>query len=84
MMLQMLASKMIQDGVQKFTLQAVITKADTLNVDELRPALETIRKQIWQAAPLCLLPIITSATMSPPFGVDKLRQNVSEACAILP
>lgn len=80
----MLASKMMQDGVQKFTLQAVITKADTLDVDELRPALESIRKQIWQAAPLCLLPIITSAIMSPPFGIDKLRQNVIDACAILP
>ncbi|KAF8903464.1 hypothetical protein CPB84DRAFT_1677997 [Gymnopilus junonius] len=69
-------------GTQPFTLQAIITKVDTVPVDKLESALEQMRKGIWAAAPLCLPPIVTSAEMSPPFGLDAVRRNIAEACAL--
>ncbi|KAF9018277.1 P-loop containing nucleoside triphosphate hydrolase protein [Hymenopellis radicata] len=43
---------------------------------------ESLRKQIWEAAPLCLPPIVTSAKMVPPFGIEELRTNIVEACQV--
>ncbi|PPQ97547.1 hypothetical protein CVT26_002332 [Gymnopilus dilepis] len=57
-------------GTQPFTLQAVITKADTVPIAQLDTALTEMKKAIWDAAPLCLPPLVTSAEMSPPFGLD--------------
>ncbi|KAJ3501519.1 hypothetical protein NLJ89_g9302 [Agrocybe chaxingu] len=71
-----------EQGVQTFTLQSVITKADDVPVDSLQTNLLQIKKDIWQAAPLCLPPIITSAEMKPPFGIEELRKNIESACAL--
>lgn len=69
-------------GTQPFTLQAVITKADTVPIAQLDTALTEMKKAIWDAAPLCLPPLVTSAEMSPPFGLDSVRQNIAEACGL--
>jgi GTP-binding protein len=69
-------------GTQPFTLQSIITKADCIPIPQVSQVLEKMRKEIWEAAPLCLPPIITSAAMSPPFGVDEVRQNIVEACRL--
>lgn len=70
-------------GTQPFTLQAVITKIDTVPVGKVQGSLEKMRKDIFAFAPLCLPPIVTSSLMSPPFGIDLVRRNIAEACGLL-
>ncbi|KAF5385800.1 hypothetical protein D9615_002193 [Tricholomella constricta] len=83
-MLAHISSKLISDrGTQPFTLQAVITKADCIPSDKVSETITKLRKDIWEAAPLCLPPIITSATMNPPFGIEKVQANIAEACGLL-
>lgn len=82
-MLSMLSESLVTTrGVQPFTLQAIITKADTVPIDQLEPVIVKMRKDIWAAAPLCLPPIVTSAELSPPFGVDLVRHNITKACSL--
>ncbi|KAH7910288.1 P-loop containing nucleoside triphosphate hydrolase protein [Hygrophoropsis aurantiaca] len=69
----------------RFTLQAIVTKADTLRRDG-REQIERIHKDIFAAAPTCLPPII--AAIPPPgglrsFGVDEVRRSIVEACGII-
>ena len=80
-MLAHLARLLLNDrGEQRFTLQAVITKADSFPAVDLNATLAKIKSDIWDAAPLCLPPIVTSAHMNPPFGIDALRQNIASVC----
>lgn len=79
-MLAHLSTLLLDDkGRQRFTMQAVITKADTM---PSRVSLEKIRGNILDVAPLCLLPIVTSAQMKPPFGIETLRHNILSACTV--
>jgi GTP-binding protein len=66
----------------QFTLQAVITKADTIPPGQVATAIPKMRKKIFEIAPFCLPPIITSANMQPRFGVDEMRTSIIEACGI--
>ncbi|KAF8159879.1 P-loop containing nucleoside triphosphate hydrolase protein [Crassisporium funariophilum] len=80
-MLEHLSAKLLTArGTQPFTLQAVVTKVDLLPNGQIGSVLKTISKDIFKAAPLCLPPIITSSEMSPPFGIDALRESMAEAC----
>lgn len=82
-MLAHVSSKLVSArGAQPFTLQAVITKADCIPPDEVAATITRLRKDIWAAAPLCLPPIITSAAMSPPFGIEEMRENIADACGL--
>ncbi|KAJ6580837.1 P-loop containing nucleoside triphosphate hydrolase protein [Mycena capillaripes] len=72
-----------QEGTQTYTLQSIITKADCIPSQSLGEVIPKIRKQIWEAAPLCLSPIITSSMMRPAFGIDAVRANIAEACGLL-
>lgn len=79
-MLVHLSSLLLDDkGLQRFTIQAIITKADMIPHDG-QGLLERVRKNILDAAPLCLPPIVTSAQMKPPFGIDTLRHNILSVC----
>jgi GTP-binding protein len=69
-------------GTQPWTIQSVITKADTIPSSDMRTAIASIRKQIQEAAPMCLPPIITSIEMNPAFGIDQVRENIVDACGI--
>lgn len=69
-------------GTQPWTLQSIITKADTIPLNDTKTAIANIRKQIHEAAPLCLPPIVTSTEMKPSFGIDQVRQNIVEACGV--
>ncbi|KAJ7114083.1 P-loop containing nucleoside triphosphate hydrolase protein [Mycena epipterygia] len=71
-----------QEGSQPYTLQSIITKADCIPNQSLGQVIPKIQKQIWEAAPLCLPPIITSAVMNPMFGIDAVRANIAEACGL--
>ncbi|KAJ7663931.1 P-loop containing nucleoside triphosphate hydrolase protein [Mycena polygramma] len=71
-----------QDGTQSYTLQSIITKADCIPNKSVGEVIPKIQKQIWEAAPLCLPPIVTSAMMRPMFGIDEVRANIAEACGL--
>ncbi|KAG6820204.1 hypothetical protein H0H93_004054 [Arthromyces matolae] len=82
-MLEHLSTKLIDSrGKQPFTLQAVITKADCIPSDKVSQTISQLRKEIFSAAPLCLPPIVTSTTMSPPFGIEDIRKNIADACGL--
>jgi GTP-binding protein len=82
-MLAHLSSLLLDDkGLQRFTMQAVITKADMIPSLDGQVSLERVRKNILDVAPLCLPPIVTSAQMKPPFGIDTLRRNILSACGL--
>lgn len=69
-------------GTQPWTLQSVITKADTIPLDDIPTVINKLRKEIYDVAPLCLRPIVTSTEMKPPFGIDQLRENIIDACGL--
>ncbi|KAJ7780131.1 P-loop containing nucleoside triphosphate hydrolase protein [Mycena maculata] len=71
-----------EEGTQPYTLQSIITKADCIPDKSLGQVIPKIQKQIWEAAPLCLPPIITSAVMRPMLGIDAVRANIAEACGL--
>ncbi|KAJ6485536.1 P-loop containing nucleoside triphosphate hydrolase protein [Mycena sanguinolenta] len=83
-MLKYLSETLLQDGAQSYTLQAIITKVDCIPAQSLGEVIPKIQKQIWEAAPLCLPPIITSAMMHPPFGIDGVRRNIADVCGLGP
>lgn len=67
-------------GTQPFTLQSVITKLDLLPQGQLQSVIGKMKKEIFEAAPLCLPPILTSCEMNPAYGVEKVRKSIAEAC----
>ena len=69
----------------QWTLQAIITKADTLRPRDLAPALARIRADLFSAAPTCLPPIVTAAAAAHDqlrLGVDEVRASIAEACGL--
>ncbi len=69
-------------GLQPWTLQSVLTKADTIPSDDVSTVIKKLRKDIHDAAPLCLPPIVTSTQMKPVFGIDEVRKNIIDACGL--
>jgi len=84
-MLQTLDAQCQLSGGSKFTLQAVITKADVLvdNVKDGPGAIRAIQQDIFETAPTCLPAIITSALKHPFFGIEEVRTSIAEACGLV-
>ena len=82
MMLQSLDEQCQSSGGLRWTLQAIITKTDSLRPGELAKAVKGMQKDIFETAPTCLPPILTAAHVQPHFGVDSVRQSISEACGL--
>lgn len=80
-MLQHLDEK-CQGSESNLTLQAVITKADTVPSKDLSSRISKMRQQINEASMNCLPPIITSSNTSPPFGIEEVRKSIVEACGL--
>ncbi|KAJ8586421.1 P-loop containing nucleoside triphosphate hydrolase protein [Rhizopogon salebrosus TDB-379] len=71
------------DGI-RWTLQAIITKADTLRTNG-RAQINQIQQDIFRIAPTCLPPIITSCPSGGiAFGIDEVRKSINHACGIVP
>lgn len=68
-------------GDRPITMQAIITKTDNIKGDATSHV-QRIKQAIFEAAPLCLPPILTAATKSQFWGRDEVRRSVSEACAL--
>ncbi|KAI0630755.1 P-loop containing nucleoside triphosphate hydrolase protein [Trametes polyzona] len=82
MMLSSLDEQCQASAGLKFTVQGIITKVDSLRDNELAKAVKNIQKDIFETAPTCLPPIVTSALEHPHFGVDQVRQSILEACGL--
>jgi len=62
----------------KFALQAI--KADIILDRKLTSSITQMKKDIEQAAPTCLDPIITSTAEYPYVGIDAVRTAIMQAC----
>ncbi|KAI0675983.1 hypothetical protein C8Q78DRAFT_1007495 [Trametes maxima] len=82
MMLSSLDEQCQSSAGLKFTVQGIITKVDTLRDSEITKAIKSIQKDIFDSAPTCLPPIITSALEHPHYGVDQVRLSIQEACGL--
>ncbi|KAJ7230395.1 P-loop containing nucleoside triphosphate hydrolase protein [Mycena pura] len=82
--LEMIAylSKTLQERTQPCTLQPVITKVDTIPVQELAQNVSKMQEQIRSAAPSCPPPILTSSWVSLRYGIERVRENISEVCGV--
>lgn len=73
----------IQSG-SRWTLQAIITKADLVPLNRAT-TISRIKQAIFEQAPTCLPPIVTASpkkSKSAPPGVNDLRTSIVEACAL--
>lgn len=80
MMLQSLDERVQASAGLKFTLQAVITKVDTIPDWKLASSVAQMKKEIAEAAPTCLDPIITSTAKYPYVGINAVRNAIIQAC----
>ncbi|KAJ7803205.1 hypothetical protein B0H14DRAFT_2889605 [Mycena olivaceomarginata] len=83
-MLSYLSDTILKDGAQKYTIQSIITKVDCIPTESLGQVIPKMQKQIWEAAPLCLPPILTSAMMRPMHGIHAVRKNIADVCGLGP
>jgi GTP-binding protein len=81
LMLQHLDNK-VQSGGPRWTLQAIITKADLVSPHIQEAAIEGIKRAIFENAPTCLPPIVTSSLKSNGLGVNDVRRSMVEACDV--
>ncbi|KAL6306249.1 P-loop containing nucleoside triphosphate hydrolase protein, partial [Sparassis latifolia] len=81
-MLESLHSRCLASAGLNFTLQAIITKVDALSVAELASQIQKMQKEIFEAAPTCLPPIVTTAIKEPRIGIDEVRKSIIEACGL--
>ena len=79
LMLQQLDNK-VQSGHARWTLQAIITKADLVSHPNHEAAIEGINKAIFENAPTCLPAIVTASLKSNGLGVNDVRRSIVEAC----
>jgi GTP-binding protein len=72
----------IQSGQIRWSLQAIITKADLVSCHNLDSTINGITKTIFENAPTCLPPIVTSCLKSDGQGVNDVRCSIVEACGL--
>ncbi|KAI9573896.1 P-loop containing nucleoside triphosphate hydrolase protein [Boletus coccyginus] len=81
-MLAELDTQVQRFGGTRFTLQAIITKADQLG-DLGREHVDQMKNAIFQAAPTCLPPIITACPQKgSKFGIELVRKSISDCCGL--
>jgi GTP-binding protein len=81
-MLQNLDEQYRASAGLRFTLQAIITKVDTIPDNEISTHIPKMKQKIVEAAPTCLTTILTSARQRPFFGIDEVRTAIIRACLI--
>lgn len=74
----------VQSGRPRWTLQAIITKADLVSLHNREAAIEGIKRAIFENAPTCLPPIVTASLKSDGLGIDDVRRSIVEACDLAP
>lgn len=82
LMLSDLSERCMSSGGTRWTLQAVITKIDELPLSEVKSTLHDMQKDIFEAAPACLPPVVTAAAKHPRLGIDIMRASIVDACGI--
>ncbi|KDQ50139.1 hypothetical protein JAAARDRAFT_165071 [Jaapia argillacea MUCL 33604] len=79
-MLQYLDDRCQSSSGTRWTIQTVITKADTALDKQSAGLVSRLEKQIFDIAPVCLPPIVTSMLKHPYFGLDNVRNSIAQAC----
>ncbi|THH10560.1 hypothetical protein EW146_g8329 [Bondarzewia mesenterica] len=82
LMLQNLDALCQASGDMRWTLQAIITKVDTVPKQLVATTIPALQKEIFEIAPTCLPPIITAALKHPRLGIEEIRQSIAEACGL--
>jgi GTP-binding protein len=80
MMLRSLDERVQASAGLEFTLQAIITKTDTIPDRKLASSIARMRGDIAETAPTCLDPIITSTAKYPYIGIGAVRNAIMQAC----
>lgn len=80
MMLHSLDERVQASAGLNFTFQAIITKADVIPDIKFASSIAQMKKDIAEAAPTCLDPIITSTAKYPYIGIDAVRNAITQAC----
>jgi GTP-binding protein len=81
-MLAELDTQIQQFGGTKFTMQAIITRADQLG-DSSREHVDQMKTAIFKAAPTCLPPIITACSPNgSKFGIELVRKSITDCCGL--
>ena len=80
MMLRSLDERVQASAGLKFTLQAVITKVDTILDRKFSNSIPQMRKDIIEAAPTCLEPILTSTAKHAHTGIGMVQDAIVQAC----
>jgi len=70
----------VQSGGPRWTLQAIITKADLVSQHNQQAAIDGIKRAIFENAPTCLPPIVTVSLKSNGLGLNDVRRSIVEAC----
>jgi GTP-binding protein len=81
-MLESLNARTRANSGTRFSLQAVITKLDAIPLTDVKTALSRLRQEIWEAAPLCLPAIATTAVKHPHLGIEAVRGSITQACGL--
>ncbi|PCH44476.1 nucleoside triphosphate hydrolase protein [Wolfiporia cocos MD-104 SS10] len=82
-MLRLLNEECQATGGTRYTLQAILTKADTvLDMKDGPSHIRSIQKDIFDTAPTCLPAIVTTASKHPHFGIEEVRQSIADACGL--
>lgn len=70
-----------QEGPTRWTLQAIITKVDAMDGD-VRAKVQAMQREIFETAPTCLPGILTASSKRTQLGIDAVRRNMIDACAL--
>ena len=82
LMLESLEQKcQAQEGHTRWTLQAIITKVDSIDGD-VRRQINEMQREIFEAAPTCLPGILTASSKRATLGIDDVRNSIIDACAL--
>lgn len=80
LMLSALSDRLREQSHSHISLQAILTKVDTLPKDKASASIASMRREIAELAPSCLSPLLTIVSNQHHIGVDAVRESIVEAC----
>ena len=66
----------------QLSLQAILTKVDTIPANDASTMIKQIQSDIFQYAPICMPPLLTTITPKFAFGVDMVKASIVETCGV--
>jgi GTP-binding protein len=66
----------------KLSLQAILTKVDTIPADDASTQIKQIQADIFTHAPICMPPLLTAINPKLAVGIDAVRASIVETCGV--